>query len=298
MKRFAVLCAAALMGLATVPASFAATNADCPEGGTVRFGVEPYEAMSVMTPLYDKLGQLLAKKLDCKVKIYIATSYTAEIEALRHGKLDAAEVGPFGYELSKKVVPGLAAIAQFGTADGKPVSYWASIVTWKGSGIHDLQDVRGKTFAYSDPASTSGHLMPSYGLKSAGIDPKTGIRAMYAGTHTASFEALRNHKVEAGEFNSLTLPLALSKGWYKKGEFITLWRSEQLPLDAIVVQPQLPAPLRKHLIAELQSFVFSPPMDPNAFKIMGYAQRMVPASDATYAYIAKVMKTMGMDKNQ
>lgn len=298
MKRLAMLCAAALMGLAAAPSSFAASAADCPKGGTVRFGVEPYEAMAVMTPLYHQMGELLAKKLGCKVKIFIATSYTAEIEALRHGKLDIAEVGPFGYELSKKEVPGLTADAQFGTAEGKPVSYWASIVTWKGSGIHDLKQVRGKTFAYSDPASTSGHLMPAYGLKSAGINPKTGIRALYAGTHTASFEALRNHKVEAGEFNSLTLPLALSKGWYKKGEFTTLWRSEQLPLDAIVVQPQLPTKLRKHLIAELRSFQFSPPMNPKAFKIMGYAQRMVPASDATYAYIAKVMKTMGMDKNQ
>ena len=297
MKRLATLCAAALFGLAAMPAAFAGNAADCPAGGTVTFGVEPYEAMAVMTPLYHEMGQLLAKKLGCKVKIYIATSYTAEIEALRHGKLDIAEVGPFGYELSKKVVPGLIADAQFGKADGTPASYWASIVTWPGSGIHDLKEVRGKTFAYSDPASTSGHLMPSYGLRQAGIDPKTGIQALYAGTHTASFEALIHHKVQAGEFNSLTLPLALSKGWYKKGDFITLWRSELLPLDAIVVQPQLPAPLRKHLIEELQTFVFSPPMDPSAFKIMGYAQRMVPADDATYNYIAKVMHTMGMDKN-
>lgn len=297
MKRLATLCAAALFGLAAVPTAFAANAGDCPDGGTVRFGVEPYEAMSVMTPLYHQMAQLLAKKLGCKVHVYIATSYTAEIEALRHGKLDIAEVGPFGYELSKKEVPGLTAVAQYGKADGKPVDYWASIVTWKGSGIHNLQQVRGKTFAYSDPASTSGHLMPAYGLKEAGINPKTGIQAMYAGTHTASFEALKNHKVQAGEFNSLTLPLALSKGWYHKGDFITLWRSKMLPLDAIVVQPKLPEKLREHLIKELQTFVFSPPMNPKAFKIMGYAQRMVPATDATYAYIAKVMKTMGMNKN-
>ena len=295
MKRITLLCAAALFGLAAMPR---ANAADCPEGGTVRFGVEPYEAMAVMTPLYDQIGQLLAKKLDCKVKIYIATSYTAEIEALKHGKLDMAEVGPFGYELSKKVIPGLTAVAQFGMTDGKPVTYWASIVTWPGSGIHTLQDVRGKTFGYSDPASTSGHLMPAFGLKSAGIDPKTGVQALYAGTHAASFEALKNHKVQAGEFNSDTLALALSKGWYKKGEFVTLWRSKPMPLDAIVLNPNLPPALSKHLTDELQNFVYSPPMPASAFKIMGDGQRLVPADDATYAYIAEVMHTMGMDKNQ
>ena len=270
----------------------------CPADGTVHFGVEPYEAGAVMTPLYAQFGKLLAKKLGCKVEMFIPTSYTAEIEAMRHGKLEAAEVGPFGYELSKKVIPGLTADAQFGTADGKPVSYWASIVTWKGSGIKTLQDVRGKTFAYSDPASTSGHLMPAYGLTQAGIDPKTGIQALYAGTHTASFEALIHHKVQAGEFNSLTLPLALAKGWYKEGDFITLWRSKQLPLDAIVVNPTLDAPLHQHLIEVLQNFVFSPPMDPKAFDIMGFAQRLVPANDATYDYIAGVARAMHLTKSE
>jgi phosphonate transport system substrate-binding protein len=35
-------------------------------------------------------------------------------------------------------------------------------------------------------------------LTGVGINPDTGVKAIYAGSHSASFEALRNHKVEAG----------------------------------------------------------------------------------------------------
>ena len=120
---------------------------------------------------------------------------------MRNGKLEVGEFGPLGYVLAHQVAKA-EAVATFADADGKPDSYCASIVTWPGSGIKTVADIKGHSFAFSDPASTSGHLFPAYGLRKAGIDPDKDIKAIYAGSHTASFEALRNHKVEAGELNS------------------------------------------------------------------------------------------------
>ena len=94
------------------------------------------------------------------------------------------------------------AVAAFADAYGKPDTYTAGIVTWPGSGVTTLADVKGNSFAYSDPASTSGHLFPAYWLRKSGIDPDKGVKAIYAGSHTATFEAIRNHKVLAGELNS------------------------------------------------------------------------------------------------
>src|SRR5271168_1554340 len=82
--------------LAGLPAS-AAT--DCPNDGLVRFGVEPYEASAHLIPVYEDLGKLLGEKLGCKVEILITTNYTAEIEAMRSGKLEIAQFGPLGYVL-------------------------------------------------------------------------------------------------------------------------------------------------------------------------------------------------------
>ncbi len=148
--------------------------------------------------------------------MYISTNYNAEIEAMRNGKLEIAEFGPLGYVLAHEVAKA-EAVATFADAKGKPDSYWASIVTYPQSGIKTVAEIRGHSFAFSDPASTSGHLFPAYGLRKAGLDPEKDLKAIYAGSHTASFEALYNRKVEAGELNSEQLESANAtrslQGW-------------------------------------------------------------------------------------
>ena len=48
-----------------------------------------------------------------------------------------------------------------------------------------LAYVFAQKLANAEPASTSGHLYPACGLKANGIDPDTGVQALYAGSHTA-----------------------------------------------------------------------------------------------------------------
>ena len=128
---------------------------DCPNGGTVRFGIEPYDTAARLTPIYEKVGKLISDKIGCKIEIYVATGYNAEIEAMRNGKLEIGEFGPLGYVLAHQVARA-EAVAAFGSADGKPVTYWASVVTYPTSGIKTIADLRGRSFAFSDAASTSG----------------------------------------------------------------------------------------------------------------------------------------------
>jgi phosphonate transport system substrate-binding protein len=204
MKQAHVLIAAgtALAALlATSSLAFADNAKDCPNGGTVRFGVEPYDTAPKLGPIYEHIGKLIGAKLGCDVKVFVATNYNAEIEAMRNGKLEIGQFGPLGYVLAHQIAKA-EAVATFAAADNKPNTYWASLVTWPGSGIKTAADLKGHSFAFSDPASTSGHLFPAYGMRKVGLDPDRDVRGIYAGSHTASFEALRNHKVDAGELNS------------------------------------------------------------------------------------------------
>ena len=212
---------------------------DCPNGGTVRFGVEPYDTSAKLSPIYEQIGKLIGEKLGCDVKIYVATNYNAEIEAMRNGKLELGEFGPLGYVLAHQVAKA-EAVAAFGGTDGKPVTYWASVVTYPASGIKTVAEIRGHSFAFSDAASTSGHLFPAYGLRKAGLDPDKDVRAIFAGSHTSSFEALYNHKVDAGELNSEQLESAKQRGHYKDGDLVFLWESDPIPTDPFVVRSDLP----------------------------------------------------------
>ena len=115
------------LALASGP-STTATAGDCPNGGTVRFGVESYDTAARLVPIYQKVGELIGDKLGCEVEVFVATSYNAKIEAMRNGKLEIGEFGPLGYVLAHQVAKA-EAVAAFGTADGEPDTYWASIVT-------------------------------------------------------------------------------------------------------------------------------------------------------------------------
>jgi phosphonate transport system substrate-binding protein len=289
-------CLVAMFLAGTVSASSPALAAsDCPNGGTVRFGVEPYDTAPKLGPIYEQIGKLIGEKLGCKVEVFVTTNYNAEIEAMRNGKLEAGEFGPLGYVLAHQVAKA-EAVATFANAEGKPDTYWASIVTWPASGIKTVADIRGHSFAFSDPASTSGHLFPAYGLKKVGgLDPATDIRALYAGSHTSSFEALYNHKVDAGELNSEQLESAKQRGHYKDGDLVFLWKSDPIPVDPMTVRGDLPAGFKARLISVLQNIDLSalPPQDR---KIMGaHGTRTVPQTDAAYDNIRGLVHTLNID---
>jgi len=290
-----VIAGGVVFALAMAPSAVAEEPNICPGGGTVRFGVEPYDTAARLVPIYQKVGNLIGDKLDCKVEVFVATSYNAEIEAMRNGKLEIGEFGPLGYVLAHQVAKA-EAVAAFGAADGKPNTYWASLVTYPASGIKTVAEIKGHSFAFSDPASTSGHLFPAYGLRKAGLDPDKDVRAIFAGSHTSSLEALYNHKVDAGELNSEQLESATQRGHYKGGDLVFLWKLDPIPTDPFTVRGDLPVAFKARVTEVLQNLDLSA-LDPADRKIMVGAgiTRLVPQTDRAYDGIRDLVKTLNID---
>lgn len=286
------LAAAPVTLLALAGPAFAAD--DCPNGGTVRFGVEPYEAASRLLPVYEDVAKLIADKLGCKVEVQVTTSYNAEIEAMRAGKLEIGEFGPLGYVLAHQVAKA-EAVASFSQKDGKPMTYTASIVSWPGSGVTSLKGTEGHSFAFSDPASTSGHLFPAYALQKAGIDADKGVKPVYAGSHTATFEALRNHKVEAGELNSDQITSAQHQGMWQDGMFTTLWQSDPIPQDPIAVRGDLAPALKARLTQILQNLDLKVLPQKDLDVLAGDGKTFVAIDDAAYDGIRDMVKILKVD---
>jgi phosphonate transport system substrate-binding protein len=284
---------AATSALATLAAPLAARAADCP-AQPIRFGVIPYDSSAGFVPLYKTMAHLLSERLGCPVELQIGTSYNATIEAMRAGKVDIAEYGPLSYVLAHEVAHA-EVVATYSNADGTPATYTAGIATWPGSGITDLKGVAGKSFAYSDPASTSGHLFPAYGLAQDGIDPDKGIRAIYAGSHTASFEALRNHKVEAGELNSSEIASATVAGIYKPEDYVTLWTSKPIPQDPITVRSDLDPALKGRITEALQGLDFSSIPEDQRKIINVPGTKLVPQTDAAFDQIRDLVHVLHID---
>jgi phosphonate transport system substrate-binding protein len=268
---------------------------ECPNNGTVRMGVEPYDSQETLIPLYNKIGSLLADQIGCNVDILITTNFTSEIEAMRSGHLEVAQFGSLGYLLAHQVAHA-DAVAAFGDSDGKPITQYATLQTWVGSGVHSLQDLVGKAVAFSDPVSATGHLLPAYGLKKAGVDPYTGIRPLYAGSHAAAFEAMRNHKVAAAEMYGALKDLAIANGTYNATEFVEIWHSDPIPNDPLAVSTTLPPEFRAKLTHALQTLDLSH-LSAAERKTIGAAgiTQMVPQTDAAYDGLRDLVSVLNID---
>src|SRR5262249_28317534 len=135
--------------------------------------------------------------IGCKVEVFVATGYNAEIEAMRNGKLELAEFGPLGYVLAHQVAKA-EAVAAFGSTDGKPVTYWASIVTYPSSGIKTVADVRGHSFASPmrrPPLDTCSLLMAC--AKPGSIRTRTSKLSMPAATPPRSKRSIITRSMPA-----------------------------------------------------------------------------------------------------
>jgi phosphonate transport system substrate-binding protein len=62
---------------------------------------------------------------------------------MRAGKLDIAEFGPLAYVFAQKLASA-ELVATFSNESGRPATYYASIVTWPGSGITDVSQLGGR----------------------------------------------------------------------------------------------------------------------------------------------------------
>jgi phosphonate transport system substrate-binding protein len=147
----------------------------------------------------EEFGAALGRLYGAPVRVTVASDYAAVIEALRNRTADLAFVHPGGYVLASREAK--ARIVVRNVWHGKS-SFTSRIYVRKDGGIKTLEDLRGKTMAFVDPASSSGYIYPMVLLIQRGLvknrDPKTFFReVVFAGSHDAAMRALLNGHVDA-----------------------------------------------------------------------------------------------------
>jgi phosphonate transport system substrate-binding protein len=189
--RFALVLA--LLAAAVVPG--AARAADKP----LHLVLTPSQKPTDLLAAGEEFGRVLGQLVGTPVRVTVASDYAAVIEALRNQTADLAFVHPAGYVLANREAK--ARIVAKNQWHGK-TTFTARFYVKKDSGIKTLEDLRGKTMAFVDPASSSGYIYPMVMLIQRGLvknrDPKTFFREVtFAGSHDASMRALLNGHVDA-----------------------------------------------------------------------------------------------------
>ena len=176
-----------------------------------------------------QLLDALEKNLGMKVQGFVAADYNGVIEAMRSNHVEVAYLGPFSYVLGTTVAD-IEAFATAETSKSGRTFYHSQIITRKDSGIKDIKDLKGKTFAFVDPSSTSGHLFPKAGLIKLGIDPDTYFgRVLFTGSHDANALAVANKRVDAATIADRIFDAAVQKNLVKREDIHVVWSSDPIP---------------------------------------------------------------------
>jgi phosphonate transport system substrate-binding protein len=154
LKRLAALALLGFAGLASAQS-------------VLRVSAIPDESPTELQRKFAPLGHYLEKETGMKVQFMPVTDYAAVVESLATGKIDMAWLGGFTYVQSKIRTKG----ATIPIVQRQEDAAFTSKFITANSAIKSLADLKGHTFAFGAPSSTSGHLMPRHFLLEAGINP-------------------------------------------------------------------------------------------------------------------------------
>lgn len=172
------------------------------EEDAVIVGVSNILSPAETVAYYEDLFSYLSEKLGKKVKLVQRKNYAEMNELLRLGRVDAAFVCSRAY-ISGARQFGLELLAVPVVYDAGPV-YYSYIIVNRDSDIYAFEELRGRSFAFSDPLSNSGELYPRYLLARMNETPDTFFsHYFYTYSHDKSIEAVASGIVDGAAVDSL-----------------------------------------------------------------------------------------------
>jgi phosphonate transport system substrate-binding protein len=263
------------------------------QGGVLRVSAIPDEAPTELQRKFKPLGDHLKKETGLDVQFTPVTDYAAVVEGLATNKIDLAWLGGFTFVQAKiRTSGGAVPIVQ----RAEDEVFLSRFIVPASSPAKTLADLKGKTFAFGSPSSTSGHLMPRYFLQQAGIQPDTDFKTIaFSGAHDATVAFVASGRADAGVLNaSVWDKLVESKN--PNAEKVRVLATTPTYYDYNwTVRPGLDPALVKKLT---DAFLKLDPANPEHREIMALqrASKFVPTKVSNYDGIEQAAKSAGLLK--
>jgi phosphonate transport system substrate-binding protein len=214
---------------------------------TLIFSYAPVENPAVYQIVYQPLLDRIASCTGKKVSYYVAQSSTAQIEAMRSGRLHIASysTGAVGFAVNMAgAVPFVVMASEKGVA-----GYQVQAVVRADSPFKALADLKGKKVAHVAPSSNSGHLAPKVMFPEQGLTPDVDYKPVMSGGHDKSIFGVVAGDYDMAPIASDILDRMLARGDVKPDALRIIWKSEVFPTLGVSfahdLKPELQATLRK-----------------------------------------------------
>lgn len=247
----------------------------------------PDESPATIIRKNEALRVYLARALKRDIELVVTTDYSSMIEAMRRGQIDVGYFGPLSYVLLKQRMPGATAFAA--KLEGTSPTYTAVLIAGAGSGVSKPEELRGKTVAFGDPASTSSHLIPKSMLARAGLKAGQDYKEVFVGAHDAVAVAVQNGNAQGGGLSHQLFRSLVEQGTIKDDRVKVIAESDRYPNYPWVLSPDVDSKLQEAIKA-----VFYELKDPAVLKPLK-ADGFAPVTDADYDEIRGMVKLLGID---
>ncbi|NJM82172.1 MAG: phosphonate ABC transporter substrate-binding protein [Tabrizicola sp.] len=205
-------------------------------------------------------------ELGVPTKLFTPADYDGVIQGLLGGTLDFAWLGASAYAKTYLTNPEAVDVLLTKQNSDGTTGYYSIGFAKIDSGITSMEDAKGKVFAFADPNSTSGYLVPG-----AELQEKFGKLEDYfaevkmSGGHEQSIVGVANGDFDAAVawadglgnwedgYNSGAFRKASDSGLVDMTTITEIWRSALIPEGPMVVRRTLPQDAKDKMYAMLDT---------------------------------------------
>lgn len=214
----------------------------------IRFGLTAVVVRENLR-FFDRWGEYLGARLGRPVSFVQRRVYRDIMDLLAEGELDVAWI--CGFPFVQKRDPEFIELLAVPVYRGTPL-YHSNIIVHRDSPYNGMEDLEGRVFAYSDPDSNSGYLVPRKMFQRAGLDPDRFFRlAFFTFSHAETVQAVADRVADAGAVDSYVWEFLLARRPELAGRTRVIQRSETFGFPPIVVRLGLDPAIRNRIESAL-----------------------------------------------
>ena len=215
------------------------------------------------TVYYRQILDYISSHIDKESKLIQRKTYDEINELFGKGEIDLAFIcsGPYATSKDKYGFELLATPQVKGSH-----FYHSYLIVNKDSPFHRLDDLRGGVFAFTDPESNTGKLVPTYWLAQAGEKPETFFdKTIYTYSHDNSIMAVAKGLVDGAAIDGLIWEYYDYKNPRLTSQTRIIRKSEPYGIPPIVAHRDADPELKDRI----RQFLLSMHEDPEGQKILG-----------------------------
>lgn len=201
---------------------------DLIDPATLIFAYTPVEDPAVYAEVWQGFLDHMAEVTGKNVQFFPVQSNAAQIEAMRAGRLHVAGFNTGSNPLAVACA-GFRPFAMMAAEDGS-FGYEMEIITYPGSGIKAVEDLRGQTVAFTSETSNSGFKAPSAILAAEfGMTAGEDFEATFSGAHDSSILGVANKDYIAASIANSVKGRMIDREVVSEDQLETIYQSQTFP---------------------------------------------------------------------